>query len=258
MEVQGIIYRACLKDDNRSYIGQTICSLKKRIREHKCLGGKPRYYFQRAIKKYGFDSFIWEILETCSTLDELNLAEEKWINHFDSIQNGFNIKNGGNNHSMSEAAKKELSENRIGDKNPMFNKASPIRGKSQSNSPNTQFKKGSIPWNTGKKSFYKRINFAQAQEIRKLHKENVVSTRFICDKFNLSYQSVSDIINNISWKFDKQKKNELLKENILKEFLIGTKNKDIMEKFNISYSTLNKYKKQFINQNKLITKVKND
>lgn len=55
----GIIYRATLTIDGRIYIGQTIRSLKERISEHI---NKDRFYFNKAIKKYGENNFNWDII----------------------------------------------------------------------------------------------------------------------------------------------------------------------------------------------------
>lgn len=54
-------------------------------------------HFPNAIRKYGKDAFSHEVLETCGTLEEANLAEEKWIAHFDTRdpEKGFNLAKGG-------------------------------------------------------------------------------------------------------------------------------------------------------------------
>lgn len=56
-----------------------------------------RSHFWAAIRKYGKDAFSHEILEVCGTLEEANLAEAKWIDHFDSRnpEKGFNLMKGG-------------------------------------------------------------------------------------------------------------------------------------------------------------------
>ena len=52
--------------------------------------------FYNAIKKYGWDNFVWEVIY--QSLDGeycLNVMEEFFINEFDSIKNGYNIASGG-------------------------------------------------------------------------------------------------------------------------------------------------------------------
>lgn len=63
----------------------------------------PNYYgsgelITKAIKKYGKENFNKEILEVCSSLDELNEREKFWITQMDSRNKkiGYNIAEGGN------------------------------------------------------------------------------------------------------------------------------------------------------------------
>lgn len=53
------------------------------------------YKFYRAIRKYGFDSFTWEIVERTETIEELKSAEIRWIKTLDCQRNGYNTTSGG-------------------------------------------------------------------------------------------------------------------------------------------------------------------
>lgn len=54
-------------------------------------------HIKRAIKKYGKNNFIKEILETCNDREELILCEKKWIEHFDAVNSKkfYNVHEGG-------------------------------------------------------------------------------------------------------------------------------------------------------------------
>lgn len=93
-----IIYKATNIINNKIYVGQTIKTLRKRSLEHKADSKRNKYLFPKAIKKYGFENFKWEVLERCSTQQELDIAEIKWINKLqsNSKQIGYNISKGGN------------------------------------------------------------------------------------------------------------------------------------------------------------------
>jgi hypothetical protein len=56
-----------------------------------------RSHFWAAIRQYGKDAFSHEVLEVCEILEAANLAEAKWIDHFNSRdpQFGFNLAKGG-------------------------------------------------------------------------------------------------------------------------------------------------------------------
>lgn len=94
------IYCHTHADSGRRYIGLTSQTMMKRWNQHisKSKSSKDgRWHFPNAIRKYGKDAFSHEILEIYDTLEAANLAEEKWINHFDTRdpEKGFNLAKGG-------------------------------------------------------------------------------------------------------------------------------------------------------------------
>lgn len=192
----GIIYRAYI-EDGRCYVGQTIQSLKRRMYEHKSKSKYNKNHFQNAINKYGFDKFKWEILEYCSSLEELNISEKKWIKIFNSIENGFNIAEGGGNGPMKESTKEILSKQRVGQNNPNYGKNSFMRGKNNLNTDliPTKFKKGNIPWNKGLKenNRRKRLTNEEKEEIYKMY-DNKILRREIAQKFSITENSVTRIV----------------------------------------------------------------
>lgn len=88
--------------NNKSYIGQTK-DIKQRFRRNgkyylnQSKSGKynqPK--FAKALIKYGWNNFEHIILETnISTLNEANEKEKYYISKFNSIKNGYNIREGG-------------------------------------------------------------------------------------------------------------------------------------------------------------------
>lgn len=105
---------------NKIYIGQTCRSLRQRS-----YGGEGychSTYFYNAIKKYGMENFSCEILKDNLTLEEANYWETYYIDFYKSNNReyGYNICSGGNNHTLSEEAKKNSSI-RMKNNNPMKN-----------------------------------------------------------------------------------------------------------------------------------------
>lgn len=79
----GLIYKYTNKINGKIYIGQTKQQLK--IRHYKHLTQlNDNTYFHRAIKKYGINNFILEIIEDDIPLDQLDEKERYWIKYFDS------------------------------------------------------------------------------------------------------------------------------------------------------------------------------
>lgn len=76
-KLEGIIYLATNKINNKVYIGQTINTLNKRKTNHYAAARneKDNLYFHRAIRKYGENNFDWIVLDKANNQDKLNELE---------------------------------------------------------------------------------------------------------------------------------------------------------------------------------------
>lgn len=93
---EGIIYKATNVATGEVYIGATTVNLQERINDHYNKATKNYgHKFQNAIREYGFESFIWEQIDTGINTDELALKEKYYIQKFDSFNNGYNSDRGG-------------------------------------------------------------------------------------------------------------------------------------------------------------------
>jgi group I intron endonuclease len=79
----GVIYKATNKINGKIYIGKTTKGLDRRRAEHLSFT-KPITFFQKAIHKYGKDSFAWEVLCECESSQELINLEKKMIAEYQS------------------------------------------------------------------------------------------------------------------------------------------------------------------------------
>lgn len=105
-----ILYLVTNKLDGKQYIGQTIQSLKKRWAVH-CAPKSECPYLHNAIYKHGKENFTIEPIKICSSIDELNRAEENAIKQYNTLApNGYNISLGGaNSGKMNEETKQKIS-----------------------------------------------------------------------------------------------------------------------------------------------------
>ena len=90
------VYKHTNKVNGKSYIGQT----KHEDLTRRWTGGngyKKSPHFYRAIKKYGWNGFTHEILETGLTKEEADEKEIYYIKHFRTTEkdHGYNMKHGG-------------------------------------------------------------------------------------------------------------------------------------------------------------------
>lgn len=108
-----IVYKTTNLVNGKIYIGQDSKN------NSKYLGSGD--LIKKAIKKYGKENFIKEVLCVCIDQDELDIKEQFFIKELDSsnLDIGYNIALGGRNggsfgRKLSEEHKKKISESRIG------------------------------------------------------------------------------------------------------------------------------------------------
>lgn len=92
--------------NGKVYIGQT-CNLSERWRS----GGKNYFNsikFFNAIKKYGWNNFSHEVLYDNLNQEAANTLEKELIEKYDSINNGYNLKEGGARGALSEESLKKM------------------------------------------------------------------------------------------------------------------------------------------------------
>lgn len=105
------IYRATNTVNGKVYIGFDS-SWPKRIRGHKSLYNNKNNKFYNAIKKYGWDNFIWEpIYQSLDYEHTLNTMESFFIAEYNSLAEGYNSTAGGEG---------GIYEGQVGAKRPEF------------------------------------------------------------------------------------------------------------------------------------------
>lgn len=91
----------------KRYIGITQYDLETRKKQHIQDSKNPKYKFQRAIKKYGPENFIWEVVDTGETYEELLFKEVEYIRFYDSKKKGYNCTDRGQGVVGRKATKKQ-------------------------------------------------------------------------------------------------------------------------------------------------------
>lgn len=93
------IYKATSITTGKVYIGQSCQTLQKRMSQHLYKATSdydPNNHFHNAIRKYGFQDFVFQIIEDDITDNELlNEREKYWINYYNSYYDGYNSTLGG-------------------------------------------------------------------------------------------------------------------------------------------------------------------
>jgi group I intron endonuclease len=116
------IYKITNTINNKGYVGQTWKTIQKRFQEHKRPAYKGCIHLHNALNKYGRDNFTIELLTVCGTQDTADYWERYFITKYNSIDNGYNLRNGG--HGDYNVLSKKLSAT-------MKGRPSPLRGRPQ-------------------------------------------------------------------------------------------------------------------------------
>lgn len=108
----GYIYKFENTINGKCYIGQTL-DTTRRYKRHVADAKKVKNKFYNAVRKYGVDSFTFDVLFTVLDANDLNELEQKFIIEYDSFANGYNSNTGGKSafgFRHSEETRKKLSE----------------------------------------------------------------------------------------------------------------------------------------------------
>lgn len=124
------IYKITNKQNNKCYIGQTIRPVEQRWNRHKndAINNKLDTHFARAIRYYGPENFLVEVIDIATSQEELTKKEQYWIQYYNTTINGYNEtdaidKCGGNTYkskSPEELAQigERIKASKMGGKNP--------------------------------------------------------------------------------------------------------------------------------------------
>ena len=116
-----LIYKHTCKINNKSYIGLTCQRIYKRWQNGLGYNATDQI-FGRAVKKYGWENFEHEILDSDLTFEQANEREKYWIAYYhtyinDPLCNGYNMTAGGAGtagHACSDETKQKISKAHLG------------------------------------------------------------------------------------------------------------------------------------------------
>lgn len=218
----GIIYSYKNKTNGKRYIGQTI-NPQQRKSAHISDSTHIDTKFYRAVRKYGWDSFEYEILAESEDRNELDKLEVDFIKSFNSIENGYNIRSGGEHPTMGEETKKklqqanafqnaELSEKEIIELRIAYlNYDSPSQIYNEKYKDRLHFNSFLNIWTGARYAYVMPEVFEQRQGRRKYSEEVVKEIRRVREEENLSYDklakifgipkpTIADIVKYRTWK----------------------------------------------------------
>lgn len=169
-----LIYKATNKINQKSYVGKTEKTFEERMSAHLTDAKRDKgFAFHAAIRKYGEENFVWEIVEDNIVEEEiLNQKEEYYIALYESFgPKGYNMTKGGEGQKgwvPSEETRAKWSEQRKG-KDPwnkgtakpkkVLSEEEKAARKADADRRRSETQKGRKTWNTGMKDVYGRTTY---------------------------------------------------------------------------------------------------
>lgn len=254
-----VIYKVTNLINGKIYIGQTIRFEKRKLRHfYDAFNENSQVVFHRALRKYGFDNFKWEVIDMAETHEELSEKETYWINFYKSYinfenSNGYNQTLGGEGmagFSHSEETKQRLSIAHTGKKLSDETKRK-VGIASKGRVYTEEAKKKISETHQGIKHHNAKLTEEDVLQIKELIKNGLLQTT-IGKMFNISTSIINNIKQGRGWKHIgediseiKTKERKLNEDNVLeikKLLKSGTSQKEIAIKFNVSPSTISEIK----------------
>ena len=110
LKISGVYGIHC-KITDKWYVGQSI-DIQRRFRSYKGLRCRSQPKLYNALLLYGIPNFEFVILDQCS--DKLVDLENQWISFYDSINNGYNIREGGPSGKFTSESREKMRLAKIG------------------------------------------------------------------------------------------------------------------------------------------------
>lgn len=221
----GIIYCYTNKINGKKYIGQTI-NPEQRYKQHKssAFNSNDEAYdlpLHRAFRKYGYDNFIYEVLQEAETIEELNGLEVYYIAHFNTkIPNGYNILDGGNNAprpktletkiKMMKAMGKLTEEEVINLRIAYKNNESPTKIYNSLYKDRMHYNSFLNIWSGRKYKYimpeaiqngrHTKLTKEKVKLIREEYENNKITFKKLGEKYGVSKSTIADVINKRTWK----------------------------------------------------------
>lgn len=148
------IYKITNRINNKCYIGKSV-NIESRLDQHRN-NYHSNIYLQNAIKKYGIENFIFEVIEECSE-NLLNEKEIYWIKYYGSFgKDGYNLTEGGDGGNFKyytyEQRSRVLKGHKVSKETRIkigkFHKGKHLSEETRRKI--SESNKGHIPWNKGK------------------------------------------------------------------------------------------------------------
>jgi group I intron endonuclease len=185
----GVIYKIT-NPTGKIYIGCTI-DWKRRFSEYRRLSMVGQRKLYNSLKKYGYENHVFEIIEEC---DETMLHEREiyYINYYNCITEGLNIRLGNRNGRLTEETKQKISESLKG--RPVTWETHGSKGYKYTDEQKQKMRKPRV----NKWEREKLVPEVTVKEIREKFSTGSYSKSDLSREYNLSWGTIKNIVDSIN------------------------------------------------------------
>jgi group I intron endonuclease len=185
----GVIYKIT-NPTGKIYIGCTI-DWKRRFSEYRRLSMVGQKKLYNSLKKYGYENHVFEIIEE---YDETMLHEREiyYINYYNCITEGLNIRLGNRNGRLTEETKQKISESLKG--RPVTWETHGSKGYKYTDEQKQKMRKPRV----NKWEREKLVPEVTVKEIREKFSTGSYSKSDLSREYNLSWGTIKNIVDSIN------------------------------------------------------------
>jgi group I intron endonuclease len=192
----GVIYKIT-NPNGKIYIGCTI-DWKRRFSEYRRLSMVGQRKLYNSLKKYGYENHVFEIIEEC---DEIMLHEREiyYINYYNCITEGLNIRLGNRNGRLTEETKQKISESLKG--RPVTWETHGSKGYKYTEEQKNKLSNSLKEYYKNNKDFPTKNKVASLEiikEIREKFSTGNYSKSDLSREYNLSWGTIKNIVDYIN------------------------------------------------------------
>jgi group I intron endonuclease len=185
----GVIYKIT-NPTGKIYIGCTI-DWKRRFSEYRRLSMVGQRKLYNSLKKYGYENHVFEIIEECNET-MLHEREIYYINYYNCITEGLNIRLGNRNGRLTEETKQKISESLKG--RPVTWKTHGSKGYKYTDEQKQKMRKPRV----NKWEREKLVPEVTVKEIREKFSTGNYSKSDLSREYNLSWGTIKNIVDSIN------------------------------------------------------------
>ena len=192
----GVIYKIT-NPTGKIYIGCTI-DWKRRFSEYRRLSMAGQRKLYNSLKKYGYENHVFEIIEEC----EENILHEKeiyYINYYNCVNEGLNIRLGNRNGRLTEETKQKISESLKG--RPVTWETPGPKGYKYTEEQKQKLSNGLKEYYKNNKDFptkNKIVSEPIVKEIREKYSTGNYSKSDLSREYNVSWGTIKNIVDSIN------------------------------------------------------------